>query len=490
MSGDSTKQEFLAELEGILESDEAYGSNIQILVYAIDDKAVSGKFKDSWNNRVYEFVIDENEVSYKPAGKFDSANADDLPARFDAYSEGYNSLLGGVRLDRNPIGKRVKKPKCGAEGYGCGFSCIGLTKTCRILSSGKKTRGEFQGKAIGKERLSKLIALSTKLAASGDKKKFAATNAVAAKIAKSREKYNIEGANKLFERRANKQFGYVPGAQSPSKAVEVATEAKQALIEKQAKRLVEHKQIPKVELAPNPKTHAIKNQKEFENVFLHVVDNLNKSGKNVPIHRVREAIGELVPRDKFNEYVKDFQDKGLIQFTSGSGSQSSNLSEKEYATAVSNSISTKVNGLRFFMNVDQKAKDKIDNTSDEQRTKAKNLLKDRPELDPVGSARQYSKGDKITSQKEFDDVAEKVFKALDEEFNQGGLVPIAKVKDVLKNRVPNESLDKMLFGFQNSDKYQLIGHGTLPGQKVPKELADGEVRTRTGDPRHYIKKLK
>src|SRR4028119_819396 len=129
MSGDSTKQEFLIELESILESDEAYGSNLQILTYALKNETINGKFKDSWNNRIYEFVIDENEVSYKPAGKLDSTNTDDLPARFDAYSEGYNSLFGEVRLDRNPTGKRVKKPKCGAEGYGCGFSCIGLTKT-------------------------------------------------------------------------------------------------------------------------------------------------------------------------------------------------------------------------------------------------------------------------------------------------------------------------------------------------------------------------
>lgn len=471
MSDDSIKQEFLTELEEILESDETYGSNIQILTYAIENKTVSGKFKDSWNNRVYEFVIDENEVSYKPAGKLDSANTDDLPTRLDTFSEGYNSLFGGVRLDRNPIGKRVKKPKCGAEGYGCGFSCIGLTKTCRILSSGKKTRGEFQGKAIGKERLSKLIDLSTKLAASGDKKKFAAVNAVGARITTARNKYQGEGRDKLVQR-------------------QLLSKSKISNNKAQEKQLAKSKSNPTI----NAKTHSIKTQKDFEDVFLHVVDKLVKDGKNrgdTPIHQVREAIGELIPRNKFNEYVKDLQAKGDIQLVGGSGFGShATASSVEYAKEIENSITTKANGIRFYMKVEKSGKDKLEKSDKSKRDKIEKQLENRPELDPMGSARQYSKGNKITSQKEFDEVAEKVFETLNEEFNQGGLVPITKVKEILKERVPKESLDKMLIDFQNSDKYQLVGHGTLPGQKVPKELADGEVRTRTGDPRHYIKKIK
>jgi hypothetical protein len=194
------RQEFLAELESILESDEAYGSNIQILTYSVKDEVINGKFRDSWNNRVYEFVIDIDGISYKPAARLDSFSVNGLPAQLDSFSEGYTSLFANIRLDRSQIGKRVKKPKCGTEGYSCGFSCIGLTKTCRILSSGKKTRGEFQGKAIGKERLSKLIDLSIKLEASGDKKKFAAVNAVGARITSARNKYQGEGRDRLVQR--------------------------------------------------------------------------------------------------------------------------------------------------------------------------------------------------------------------------------------------------------------------------------------------------
>ncbi len=191
----SIKQEFLTELESIIESDEAYGSNIQVLTYSIKDEVINGKFKDSWNNRVYEFIIDVDGVSYKPAAKLDSFGVDELPARFDAFSEGYSSLFVNVRLDRNLTGKRVKKPKCGAEGYGCGFSCIGLQKICRVLGSGKKA-GANQGSAIGKERLTKLVELARKYNSEGDKDKTLLTYNTAKNIKDIRDKYRSAAKNK------------------------------------------------------------------------------------------------------------------------------------------------------------------------------------------------------------------------------------------------------------------------------------------------------
>src|SRR4028119_1043665 len=202
MSGDSTnlKQEFVTELESILESDEAYGSNLQILTYSLKDETINGKFKDSWNNRVYEFIIDLNGISYKPAVKLDSISVEDLPARFDAFSEGYGSLFENIRLDRNPIGKRVKKPKCGTEGYGCGFSCIGLAKTCRILSSGQKTKGNFQERAIGKERLRKLFEKGDKILALGKKGSLIRASDIKSQIERERSRK----ASQLVEARKEK----------------------------------------------------------------------------------------------------------------------------------------------------------------------------------------------------------------------------------------------------------------------------------------------
>lgn len=477
MSDDSIRQEFLTELESILESDETYGSNIQVLTYSVKEEVINGKFKDSWNNRVYEFIIDLEGISYKPAAKLDSILANDLPARFDAFSEGYASLFEGIRLDRNPIGKRVKKPKCGNEGYGCGFSCIGLAKTCRILSSGQKTKGNLQERAIGKERLRKLLVLGDKILALGKKSALIRASDIKGQIERERSRK----AGQLVEARKEKLAQRQPPAKETQPA-KIATKS-------QEKQPTE----PTSDPTANSKTHSIKTQKEFEDVFLHVVDKIEKEGKNkgdIAIHQVREVIGELVPRDKFNEYIKDLQAKGDIQLFGGSGLGNGHdfSQSKEYAKQIENSVSTRLNGIRFYIKVQEPGKNKISKIDKTKQDKIQKELKDRPELDPMGSARQYSKGAKITTQKEFDEVAEKVFKTLDDEFNQGGLVPITKVKEVLKDRVPKESLDKMLLGLQNNDKYQLVGHGTLPGQKVPEELAKGEVQTRLGDPRHYIKK--
>ena len=120
------------------------------------------------------------------------------------------------------------------------------------------------------------------------------------------------------------------------------------------------------------------------------------------------------------------------------------------------------------------------------RQKINEKLKNRPELDPLGSARQYAKRGEIKSQKTFNEVTEKVFNTLNEEFNYFGLVPITKIKEVLKDRVSKNDLNEMLLNFHDNDKHQLIGHGTLP---IPPELVDGEVKTALGSRRHYIMKV-
>ncbi|MEG4149013.1 hypothetical protein [Microcoleus sp. Pol12B5] len=220
MSESLIKQEFLTELESILESDETYGSNVQVLTYSVKKDVINGKFKDSWNKRVYEFVIDIDGISYKPAAKLDSFSIDELPVRFDAYSEGYLSLFKEDRLDGKLTGKRTKKPKCGNEGYGCGFSCIGLQKTCRILSSGKKA-GTNQGKEIGKERLNKLLKLAQKALGAGDGTKFKALTATATNIAKTRSEYREKAANRVLQQKASKQSSLAPAnGKVPTKNIE------------------------------------------------------------------------------------------------------------------------------------------------------------------------------------------------------------------------------------------------------------------------------
>ena len=270
----SVRQEVVAELESILESDEAYGSNLQILTYTLKEDVINGKFKDSWNNRVYEFIIDIDGISYKPAAKLDSFSADELPARFDAYSKGYSSLLKSGRFDRYLTGKRVKKPKCGKQGYGCGYSCISLLKTCQILSSGKKA-GTNQGKAIGQQRLNKLMELSEKLYLAGDTKKAALASTIAGNISKVRTKYNAGGQGLIAERALAKQ---------KEQEVKTLTKPQEISIKSQEKQPV------KLEFEPTKSTDKTTISSANANQVLS-----NKEFKN---------IDNIETRKKLNQWIK------------------------------------------------------------------------------------------------------------------------------------------------------------------------------------------
>lgn len=131
-------------------------------------------------------------------------------------------------------------------------------------------------------------------------------------------------------------------------------------------------------------------------MFLRVVDKLRKDeDDDVPIHEVREAIGELIPRDKFNQYIKDLQANDNVMLYGGSGS----FQGVDYARQIENSIETKTNGIRFYIRLEEQGKNRIKNLTPETQAKIDKQLEDRPDLDPLGSARQYAKGAKIKTQK-------------------------------------------------------------------------------------------
>ena len=462
MNDDSTnlRQEFVTELESILESDEAYGSNLQILTYALKEDVINGKFKDSWNNRVYEFIIDIDGISYKPAAKLDSFGADELPIRFDAYSKGYASLFENERLDRNLTGKRVKKPKCGNQGYGCGYSCISLLKTCQILSSGKKA-GTNQGKAIGQQRLNKLMELSKKLYLAGDTKKAALAGVIAANISKVRTKYNAGGQGLIAERALAKQQVVVKKPE-PIKSVTAAKLSPKSQ-EKKSTKLTS-------DPTTNPKTHSIKNQKEFEDVMLHVFDKLNteKNYDNfVPIAEIRKTIGELVPRDKFNDYMMQVQGDDKIQLVGG-------------GQVTENDIEISIAGYRQYVQLLPTGKKILAKNSDTKKLSLDKKLQNRPDLDSLGLARPYAKGKAITSKADFDEVMINVQKALDKSFILGNLVPIETVRDVLKNRISEKDFNKFLTDGSPKQEFTLQSAGGYYENKYK------GVKNFIGEEKHYI----
>lgn len=460
MSGDSTnlKQEFTAELESILESDEAYGSNVQILTYVFKEGVINGKFKDSWNNKVYEFIIDTGGISYKPAFKLDSFSADEAPVRFDSYSEGYGSLFEDARIDGKLTGKRTKKPKCGNSAYGCGFSCIGIQKTCRISASGGKT-----GSAIGKERLNKLRALGDKIVTLGGKGALILASDIKGQITKERG----AKAGQLREER-RQRIG--------QQQVKTATKPQEKKPAKPKPEPTKSTSDP----TTNPKTHSIKTQKEFEDVLYHVIDELSKANdENLYIATIRESIGELVSRDKFNEYLKNLQAEDNITLYSGSGNGS--------RQQVENSISTSMSGLRFRVQLEDKGRKKLEELKKDKKRQStiNEQLDRRPELDQLGSARKYEKGSKINSQKEFNETVGQIVKTLDDEFNYDEVIPISKVREILNKRVSGDVFDKMLLEAQSGGGYQLSsGSGRNTGP------TDKPLYNAMGTPLYYVQKIK
>lgn len=466
MSDDSIRQEFLTELDAILESDEAYGSNIQVLTYTVKNEVINGKFKDSWNNRVYEFIIDIDGISYKPAIKLDSFAENELPVRFDTYSKGYGSLLLDVRLDRNPTGKRVKKPKCGTKTYGCGFACIGLQNTCRILSSGQKTKGNFQERAIGKERLNKLLELGKEVLLLTKKGEVITPTTIADQIKNKRS----EKAGQLVSARKEK----LAQRQLAPKETQLAKASTKAQEKQPAK--------PTSDLTTNPKTHSIKTRREFEDVFYHVVDELNKKGNYnelIPIYKIRESIGELVSRDKFNKFMIDIQGDDKLDMVFGEQIEIE-------PGARQNSIHLPGTGaVRSYVKLTNQGKQELQKITPTNKNKVNQLLKDRPDLDPLGTARQYTTGSKIKSQKEFESTLEKIYNSLNNDFIYNNTVPIAQVREVLKNRVSSSDFDRMIENSQDGN-YRLIGGGS----EVPENIKKGGIKTSQGNERLYLQREK
>ena len=162
-SNAQVQQQFIFQLTQLIKSEEAYGSGVELLIYKIKDKGeIEGKFRDSWNDRIFSFLITDNQLGYKPAVNFDGYhNLDSVQVarRLDTFTVGY---LNGYRIDARKTGiKRTEKPKCGNTSYNCGASCIPLLNNCWIDGTGKraKTAGDA-AKNIIQERIDKIKKLA------------------------------------------------------------------------------------------------------------------------------------------------------------------------------------------------------------------------------------------------------------------------------------------------------------------------------------------
>ena len=128
--------EFVEQLEVLIESDDAYGSNVYVLSFEVANNGdITGKFQDTWNSRIFSYSVQKDRIGYKPALTLDRADSATAAKRFDIFSSGYTSMQ--VRRDAVKSGK---KPRCTAVSYSCGRACIQLKNTCWINSSGQRVK--------------------------------------------------------------------------------------------------------------------------------------------------------------------------------------------------------------------------------------------------------------------------------------------------------------------------------------------------------------
>ena len=158
---------FVEQLEELIESDDAYSSNIYVLSFEVADNGdISGKFEDAWNGRIFSYSVQKNRIGYKPALTLDRADSLAAAKLFDIFSSGYTSMQ--VRRDAVKSGK---KPRCTAVSYSCGRACIQLKNTCWINSSGQRVKKAGGAVAsISQGRIDKLRTLAKYLAANGNNK--------------------------------------------------------------------------------------------------------------------------------------------------------------------------------------------------------------------------------------------------------------------------------------------------------------------------------
>lgn len=182
--------EFVEQLEELIESEDAYNSNVYVLSFdVVDNGDITGKFEDAWNERIFTYSVQKTRIGYKPALTLDRADSATAAKLFDVFSSGYTSLQ-----DRKDAIKNGKKPRCTAVSYSCGRACIPLKNTCWINSSGQKVKKVGGAVAsISQGRIDKLRTLARYLATNGNNKwsKYGRAETLTAK------------ANNLETKRAN-----------------------------------------------------------------------------------------------------------------------------------------------------------------------------------------------------------------------------------------------------------------------------------------------
>lgn len=327
----------------------------------------------------------------------------------------------------------VKRTKPCPKGTICGGGCISAKKECTSEMSPEQ-------KAAHQKALRKAGTVDTSLAKKRRQAKETRITEAKAKEAAEKEKAKTKGDRSTAKRK--------PASVGAKK-----------------------------EAKPKTKVHSVTKQEDFEDLVMHSYGKLAKTRDDlVPVYKLRREVGELVPRDKFNTWLKDMQAKDKLRLLEGSVEDSA-------PDKIKDSITTKASGLRCYVKLDTDGETALERAN-KRSTELEKTLKDRPDLDPLGTASQLQKGPKLKSQSDFEKTADDAYKRINNEFNHDNLVPITDVRKAMGDRVSKKEFDDYLLKMQADDKVQLIGD-----DDAPKDIEEGGLQTKSGSKKAYIKKL-
>lgn len=212
--------------------------------------------------------------------------------------------------------------------------------------------------------------------------------------------------------------------------------------------------------------HSTKDSKEFEREFSYLLDKNDDGSNLIPIYKIRQEMGEVVSRDNFNKWLFDMQAVGKIQLLGGSVEDSA-------PQKIRDSVSTRLGGIRTYI----KKEGELLSPTDKEKTAIAAKLKNAPPLDPLGSARKLQSDKKIVSQKEFDQEVAKTFDTLSNEFNERGVVPIWKVREVLGDRVSKKEFDDFVLNKYTPISSKSPDQGDIETKGGIKPVFGSNVRT-------------
>jgi hypothetical protein len=196
--GIDTVEDVMKVTGALLSQDDFYGERVEVLDIEIaDNGSLSGKFRNVSNNRVFQFKINGEDVSYRPY----------LRHRRKDSTE-HEAMLQWVKLSL-PVERTDAKfnKKCKDKSYRCGNTCISILHECHVKAGegDRKNRKSKTANLRGK-RLQKLQAR----AAAVKKESPELSNVLSKKAADIKKQRDMRASEKWRQRKTAKKTGDRP----------------------------------------------------------------------------------------------------------------------------------------------------------------------------------------------------------------------------------------------------------------------------------------